>query len=109
MIVTNFAELMSGETHAEIYCLYSGNLVRRLTVTPDRRSVEIDAMMGEHLVVPIDTPIRFEPWVLDRGSMLFPAPADAPEQYRGADLKICGEGDPITYASGERATVEPNA
>lgn len=119
MKVTNFAQLMSGEPRAEIRCLYTGKLVRVLTVSPDSRTVEIDAQDGGRTVVtvPITTPITYEPWAMDRGNMLFPAAAVIDPPPAIADLvandprqvlKICGEGDPIAYASGETATVNPD-
>jgi hypothetical protein len=112
MRVTNFAELMSGNSRAEIRCLYTGNLVRVLTVSPDYRTVEIDPMLPNHapIRVPITTPITYEPWMFDRGNMLFPESAlikDHPTAPSETRLKICGEGDPITYPDGESATVNP--
>jgi hypothetical protein len=109
MRVTNFAELMSGEPRAEIRCLYTGTLVRVLTVSSDWQTIEIDPQIGDagKLTVPITTPITYQPWTFDRGNMLFPAPDGTGNFTPGTPLKICGEGDPITYASGESATVDP--
>lgn len=108
---------MSGEPRAEIYCLYSEKLVRVLTVAPDGQTVEIDAQDGRTVVtVPMTTPIRYEPWTMDRGNMLFPAAAVISPPSQIAELlandpqqvlKICGEGDRIVYASGETATANP--
>jgi hypothetical protein len=87
---------MAGHKEAKIYCLYTGSLVRRLTVIGD--NVQIDAMVPPIVSVSLDTPITYEPWVMDRGNMLFPP---VTEELRilggGKGLKICGEGDQIRY------------
>lgn len=93
-----FQSLMNGHKSAEIRCLYRGELVRRLTVEGD--TVEIDAMTVK-VKVPLSTPITFEPWCLDRGNMLFPAPG------HGDRAKLCTEHDRITFDDGSEGHVDP--
>lgn len=110
MKVATFRDLMNGHAKAEIYCLYRGTLVRKLTVGPN--VVVIDPTGGAPFVtVPADTPIEHVPWVFDRGNLVFPTnavietgvlpPACPPE------LKICGEGDTITFSDGTTDRVYP--
>jgi hypothetical protein len=111
MKVTTFRELMNGHATAEIRCLYTGNLVRKLSLTTGAVSgtvyVEIDPVVGPRCRVPDVTPITYTPWVLDRGNMNFPGDATGVPEYADKTLKICGEGDPITYGDGTAATVNP--
>ena len=94
-----FADLMNGHHGAEIRCLYSGRLVRRLTVKGD--GLTFDAM-SVAIDIPLDTPITFEPWVFDRGSLLFSVP-NMPDGLTVA--KLCGEHDPITFDDGTEGHV----
>ncbi len=61
--------------------------------------------------LPLDTPITYEPWMMDRGSLLFASAAVLNREVLPAslpdELKICGEGDSITFADGSSDTVLP--
>lgn len=94
-----FADLMNGHKGAEIRCLYSGKLVRRLTVNGD--TLRFDAMTVA-IDIPLSTPISYEPWVFDRGSLLFSVP-NLPDGLKVA--KLCGEHDPITFDDGTEGNV----
>ena len=110
MKVTTFRELMNGHAAAEVRCLYSRRLVRKLTATATE--VAIDPTEGNPIVrVPLDTPITHEPWVMDRGNMLFATgavlnPDVLPDGMEDV-LKICGEDDRVTYPDGTTASVNP--
>jgi hypothetical protein len=97
MICLNVGDVLGTYNYAEISCAYSGNVVRKLTRLTD--GIEIDYITGK-VVVPAFTELRYEPWVLDRGSMLFDI-----EGHPGA--KFCGEFDVIHYPDGKQETVQP--
>ncbi len=98
--VKSFADLMAGHHEAEIIDPVHAKVVRRLTVNGDR--VFINAMEPTIYSVPLDTPIGYQPWFCDRGSLLFPL-AELPDG-RG---KICTEYDTIRYKDGEEAEIRP--
>jgi hypothetical protein len=103
--VDSFRTLMNEQTEATIACLYTGKLVRHLTV--DGEQVIIDPNIGDDdeqhpiITVDLDTPIGYTPWVFDRGNMTF----EHESIPQGA--KICGEGDVITYGDGEKRSIMP--
>lgn len=98
MQIKSFEDLMSGHQSAEILNLLNGEVVRRLVVKgPD---VEVDAMVPEKVTVPLATEIVYEPWVLDRGNLLFSCP-----EYPRA--KICTEWDIVRYPDGTEQRIEP--
>jgi hypothetical protein len=97
-----FQTLMAGHRSAEIFCLYTGKLARRLTVKGDL--VEIDALTIK-VEVRMATPILHKPWVFDRGDMTFYAPDLDPPI--GTVAKLCGEGDPIKFDDGTESHVMP--
>lgn len=75
-------DLLDGATRAEIVNLCGGNVVRVLRTLDEY--VAIDAG-GDSVTVPLDTVLIYEPWLMDRGSVLFDSP-------RGR-LKLCTELD----------------
>lgn len=97
-----FTSLMNGHTSAEIFCMYTGKLARRLTVKGDM--IEIDALTIK-VEVRMTTPILHKPWVFDRGDMTFYAPDLDPPI--GTVAKLCGEGDPIKFEDGTESHVMP--
>ena len=105
--VASFRDLMNGQQTATITCLYSQKVVRKLTVQGDR--VQIDPNTEDApaqypiISVPLDTPITYQPWVMDRGNLNF----ETPEIPEGA--KICGEGDIITFPNEKRSIVREDA
>jgi hypothetical protein len=113
MKVANFRDLMAGYPSAEIRCLYTGNTVRRLAV--EGNLLRIDACVAGvgTVTVGLDVPITYKPWACDRGNLLFPAgecsglPQEAIALGADALLKICGEGDTITFPDGSAQDVLP--
>jgi len=100
MKVRNFADLMAGHKTAEILCAVKLAVVRRLKVSGNM--VRIDACDGPMIQVPLDTPISYEPWFMDRGSLLF----DCQEV---PSAKICTEADLIRFPDGSEEPVLPDA
>lgn len=100
MYVKSFADLMNGNLYAEIRCAIHGTVVRRLSASG--HTVTIDALEPPTLSVPASTPITYEAWMMDRGSMLF-THAEMP----GQKLKICTEADIIRYNDGSEYAIAP--
>jgi hypothetical protein len=97
-----FTSLMNGRKSAEIFCMYTGKLARRLTVKGDM--IEVDALTVK-VEVRMSTPILHKPWVFDRGDMTFYAPDfNGPN---GEVCKLCGEADPIKFDDGTESHVMP--
>jgi hypothetical protein len=96
MIVTTVGEVLGKYNSCELKCPMRGTVVRKLTRLTD--GIEIDYFSGK-VVVPAHTPLIFEPWVMDRGSMLF----DLPDMPRA---KFCTEFDVIVYPDGTSVPVE---
>jgi hypothetical protein len=103
MKVRTFNDLLEGHETAEICCLYTGQMVRKLSRGPGG-SIVLDPMVGDVLTVPGGTVIKYEPWAMDRGSLIFFHDVDP---YRGQPLKLCGEGDPIRFDDGTEDRVYP--
>jgi hypothetical protein len=93
--VGTFEDLMHGYAYAEIYSRGFGHaLVRRLSVAAGK--VQIDALIPPIISVSLNTEITYEPWFMDRGSLLF----EHPELPKGG--KICTELDEIRFPDGKR-------
>jgi hypothetical protein len=92
--VATFRDLMNGQPTAEIVNLMDNKVVRVLTVNGDE--VKIRPGVGDDVIVPMDMAIIYEPWALDRGSLLF-----------GQGLKICTEMDLIRFPNGDTMTILP--
>lgn len=90
-----FKDLMGGHPFAEIACAYTGMVVRRLVVIDDR--VDIDALT-EQVGVALDTEIRFEPWFMDRGSLVF--------RLELGTGKLCTDGDVIRFDDGTESAID---
>jgi hypothetical protein len=102
LTVKTFADLMHGQKKAEIYCLMTGDLVRKLTVAGVE--VEIEPVSGPRITVQLKTEITFEPWFMDRGSLLFQY-CEEDESKKG---KICTELDIIRFPDGSEFTIRVN-
>jgi len=100
MKVKSFADLMAGHAKAEILCAVKKTVVRRLKVV-DGQSVRIDSMSGPMIVIPLSTEIRYEPWFMDRGSLLFSC-EEMPE------AKICTEFDLVRFPDGTEWPIHPD-
>jgi len=88
--VSSFRDLMQ-HGDCTIACLYTQQTVRTMTV--EGGICHLVAGDGSEFDVPLDTPITFEPWVMDRGNMLF--------EHGGSTWKVCGEADILTAESGQ--------
>ena len=90
--VSSFKDLMNGLATARIKCLMRGDVVRSLYIEHVGRdlteAVKIECVdAADSVIVPLDTPISYEQWSMDRGSLVFNAGA----------WKICTEGDLIHF------------
>lgn len=99
VIVHSFRDLLAGQASAEIINLLNGKVVRTLYVHADD-SVTINAD-GEVVAVPLDTPIVYEPWEFDRGSLLFTC-----EGFPNNGAKIATELDLVRYPDGTTRSIE---
>ena len=88
-------DVMGNHKSAEIRCPIRGEVVRRLTV--NGLNLHFDAIT-ESIDLPLDTELFYQPWVFDRGSILFKDP------QRG-DLKFCTEWDLIKFEDGTEQRV----
>lgn len=100
LYVENFADLMNGKLVAEIVCPVHNRVVRRLYVNGDR--IQIDFLLPPIVSTPMDTPILYEPWCMDRGNLWFPC-IEAPD----GRAKVCTEGDIIRYEDGTQYGILP--
>lgn len=97
------ATLMRDRPTAEIVCLFKKEVVRRLKVVGDQ--LEIDALTVT-VTVPLSTPIMYEQWDMDRGSMLIELPDDGELRGPGPRWgKLCTEFDTIRYPDGSETEV----
>lgn len=100
--VSSFKELMNGQCSAEIFCAMTGNKVRTLTTAGKFNGIDMLQIVcadGTEIELPLEEPIAYEPWVFDRGSMLF--------EHETGNLKICTELDIIRFPNGEEFQIEP--
>ena len=67
-----------------VTCLYTGNHVRTISKV-GKNMVVIHPAEGDAIVVSGETPVTHEPWVFDRGNLVF--------KHDGETLKLCGVGD----------------
>ena len=101
-----FRELMGGHEMLEIVCPIKGEVVRRLKASDDHEVVSIDA--GSVVIsISADTEIYYEPWVFDRGNLLFELPAHHFDKGRyPGPLKIATEYDHVRYADGREERID---
>ena len=92
-------DLFGPHDTCEIVNLITGQVVRRLRRSGDL--ITVDAL-SITVIVAGDTRIIYEPWEMDRGSLLF----DAPPFYLSA--KLCTELDYVQYPDGSVADVLPH-
>ena len=98
MTVRTMADLMKGHQTAEIVCPNRGIIVRKLKVVGDQ--LEIDALAPPLIQVPLSTPIKYVPWFMDRGNLIFSCAA-VPE------AKLCTEADLIFWPDGTHEPIMP--
>ncbi len=99
MLVKKLGDFLGAKDSATIACLYTGKVVRILTKRPDGNII-LDPTEGESLVLSSDTDLIFEPWVMDRGSILFRCP-----QFGETLLKLCGEEDTLSFPDGTKHAI----
>lgn len=95
---STFRSLLNGNHRAEIVCPFKKKVVRKLA-TFFNDMVAIDGLEGPVALVSLDTPISYEPWFMDRGSLLFNDP-------KLGTLKLCTESDLIRYPDGSEEWIE---
>ncbi|MCR9292045.1 MAG: hypothetical protein NXI32_04950 [bacterium] len=95
--VDKFSDLVQ-HGPAVILNLFDKQIVRTLTKLEDGQ-VYLLAGDGTKMILEGDTPIRFQPWVMDRGSLLF--------EVGGHELKICTESDILRTEDGRYFSIEP--
>src|SRR5208283_4071371 len=100
LYVATFADLMNGEPYAEIIDLVGGTVVRRLSVAAGK--VQIDCFAPPVVCVDLNTPIIYEPWRMDRGSLLFSCAV-----FPDGTAKICTEFDVIRFRNGTEYKIKP--
>jgi hypothetical protein len=101
--VGSFRDLMGGYESAQIKCLMQRRTVRTLQVkmVGDNEVVEIDPNIpGDRtyhdlMTVSLDTIISYQPWDMDRGSLIF------------GGYKICTELDTILYPDDVELSIQP--
>ena len=101
MKVASFADVMGGYDSAEIICAMKGTVVRTLTKVTDgerpfNTTIHMACPNGDAVDVEPETPLVYEPWFMDRGSILF-----------NGSLKLCTELDRVRYPDGTEATISP--
>jgi hypothetical protein len=89
--IKNFQDLMNGQTKAKIICPIKQQVV--ITLTRQGDNVNLDSP-PENITIPLNTEIRYEPWMMDRGSLLF--------KHQGKILKIATEFDIIEFENEQR-------
>ena len=117
MKIANFKDLMAGFESADIVhstsdpCPGKNEVVRELTVRDKIVSGGWGVIKVVHIEsgpdavdVPINTPVYYEAWALDRGNLLFYTGDDA---GAGEEMKLCTEADEIRYPDGTVDSVYP--
>lgn len=79
-------QLLNERLAATVRCLVTGNQVRMLVLSGDY--VDLRAGDGTEVAICADEPLVYEPWFMDRGSILIKS-CDA------GIIKLCTEGDRV--------------
>ena len=93
MKIASFADVMAGQEYVEVVCAIKGEVMRKLTLKDDMVHLEAGP---DAIDVPLDTPVSYKPWFMDRGSLLF-----------NGNLKLCTELDKIRYLDGTEVIAQP--
>lgn len=93
--VAKMSDVLGNHNYVEILCPMKGTIARKLTRNGD--SIHLDALT-EAIDIPAETPLAYEAWFMDRGSILF-----------NGNLKLCTEMDIASYPDGSEAVIEPDA
>lgn len=87
--------------NSKIRSLTDGKVVRTFKVL-DGRHIHLTAGDGTEIVIERSTPLAYEPWCMDRGSICFRHPDFV------CDLKCCTEMDWLETRDGEEYRVVPS-
>jgi hypothetical protein len=98
--ILKMRDLFPSLHHTEIVCAVTGEVRRKLALSPDGEKVTVDAIT-ETVVVPGDIPVKFVPWQFDRGNLTFPL-------SNGIEAKLCTENDILRSGEIEYQIVKPN-
>lgn len=98
VFIKSLKDLLGDYNRCEIINPLQGNVVRILTKHGDK--VEIDAITVK-VTVPLDTEVRHQPWMFDRGNLLISVPG------YGDNAKLCTEADVVRYEDGTEACILP--
>lgn len=88
---------MNERQSATIRCMYTGATVRTLVVMGDY--CDLRAGDGTEVALHLDETLTYQPWLMDRGSILIKS-CDA------GMIKLCTECDTIVYEDGVERYVE---
>ena len=107
IVKTTLRAFMQSQLGAEIRCAYRGTVVRKLVVNADANIVDIDFGDGEVCGLDLDLELRYEPWVMDRGSITFLIPSHIfqPGTAPSGRGKLCTEFDVVCFDDGTEAAV----
>jgi hypothetical protein len=89
-------QLLNERLGASIHCLVRGTKVRELALVGDL--VDLRAADGAEVAISADEQLIYEPWCLDRGSILV-------KSYDAGVIKLCTEGDRIVLDDGTATAV----
>lgn len=89
-------QLLNERLGARIYCLVRGAQVRTLVLNGDY--VDLRAGDGTEVAIRADELLAYEPWFMDRGSVLVKS-CDA------GVIKLCTEGDRVVLEDGTETSV----
>ncbi len=97
MMPKTIRTLMNERRGATIHCAMTGTQVRTLAITGDY--CDLRAGDGTEVAIHIDTPLQYEQWFMDRGSVLVKS-CDA------GVIKLCTEFDLLRYDDGTEVAVD---
>ena len=102
MFPKTLGDLLGSCNTTQIRCLYKDTVVRTL----HRRgaNVVIESEGHPSLTMPLATPLFYEPWCMDRGSILF----EVEDEALGGVAKICTELDIVVFPNGSRFSIQVN-
>lgn len=90
-------ELLGNSLCAQISCAVTGNVVRNLTLAGPY--VDLRCADGSRALIPADEALVYEPWFMDRGSVLVKS------ESHGV-IKLCTEFDRVKLEDGAICTLE---
>jgi hypothetical protein len=89
-------DLLGKSLSAQISCAMTGDVVRHLTLSGSL--VDLRAADGSRAVIDADATLVYEPWFMDRGSVLV-------KSSRGV-IKLCTELDTVKLDDGSVCALE---